>query len=400
MIVWAEGTVTEVGERWPGAAEVIVETDDGRSFRSLAYLDLVPEPDRGDRALINIAAVERRLGTGGYALVIAVLDQDGRLTGQPEPPHGHLVKARYTPTQAMIRGVDEQGTEFHDQLAGADDLDGLPVITADLHSALPAIIAGIRAETADHDQLPKIAYLMTDDAALPLAFSKTVAQLRQAGWLDVTITSGQAYGGELEAVNVHTGLLAAKIAADADLVIVTQGPGNLGTGTRWGFSGTSVGEVINAASVLGGRPIGALRISTADPRPRHRSISHHSLTAYGRVALRPADLAVPDLSDVSALSGIRDLYVLPRFAPRVDEAVEPLGELHRLHRIELDGLDRALLDCPVRLSSMGRNLDADPAYFLANAAAGRLAARLSELSVAGVGIAKPATDKSATGRLG
>ena len=376
MIVWAEGTVLTVGDRWPGAVELIIEADDGRSFRSLAYLDLVPEPMAGDRALINISAVERRLGTGGYALVVAVLDQDGRLTGQPEPPRGHLVKARYTPTQAMIRGVDEQGTEFHDQLAEADDLAGLPVIMADLHSAVAPIIAGIRAETADHDQHPKIGYLMTDDAALPLAFSKTVAVLQESGWLDVTVTTGQAYGGDLEAVNVHSGLLAARVAADTDLVIVTQGPGNLGTGTRWGFSGTSIGEVVNAVSVLGGRPIGALRISTADPRPRHRTISHHSLTAYGRVALRPADLALPDFSDVSSLSGIRDLYVLPRLAPRIEEAAEPLTALHRLHRVGLAGLDRALLDCPVRLSSMGRDLDADPAYFLANAAAGRLAAQI------------------------
>ncbi|HEY9291145.1 MAG TPA: DUF3866 family protein [Microlunatus sp.] len=376
MIVWAEGTVSAIGDRWPGAVEVIVETDDRRSFRSLAYLDLVPDPVRGDRALINISAVEKRLGTGGYALVVAVLDQDGRLTGQPEPPRGHLVKARYTPTQTMIRGVDEQGTEFHDQLADADDLGGLPVVVADLHSALAPIIAGIRAETADHDQPPKIAYLMTDDAALPLPFSKTVAQLRETGWLAVTITAGQAYGGDLESVNVHSGLLAARLAAGADLVIVTQGPGNLGTGTRWGFSGTSVGEVVNAVSVLGGRPIGALRISSADPRPRHRTVSHHSLTAYGRVALRPAELAVPDFSDVSALSGIRDLYTLPRLAARVQEAVEPLAGTHRLHRVGLEGLDRALLDCPVRLSSMGRDLDADPAYFLANAAAGRLAAQI------------------------
>jgi hypothetical protein len=42
----------------------------------------------------------------------------------------------------------------------------------------------------------------------------------------------------------------------------------------------------------------------------------------------------------------------------------------------VDGLHRALLDCPVPLSSMGRGLLADPAYFLANAAAGRLAATL------------------------
>jgi hypothetical protein len=101
-------------------------------------------------------------------------------------------------------------------------------------------------------------------------------------------------------------------------------------------------------------------------------VSHHSLTAYGRVALRAADLALPDFVDVSALSGIRDLYTLPGLSSRVEAAVTPLRRLHRLRRVALEGLDRALLDCPVPLSTMGRDLDADPAYFLAAAAAGRL----------------------------
>ncbi|MBM0256577.1 DUF3866 family protein, partial [Micromonospora sp. 4G55] len=42
-----------------------------------------------------------------------------------------------------------------------------------------------------------------------------------------------------------------------------------------------------------------------------------------------------------------------------------------------DGLDAALRALPVTLSTMGRGLDADHAYFLAAAAAGRHAARLA-----------------------
>jgi hypothetical protein len=44
--------------------------------------------------------------------------------------------------------------------------------------------------------------------------------------------------------------------------------------------------------------------------------------------------------------------------------------------VGLTGLDTALLESPVRLSTMGRALDQDPAYFLAAAAAGRHAATL------------------------
>ena len=123
---------------------------------------------------------------------------------------------------------------------------------------------------------------MSDGGALPAWFSRSVAGLRAAGWLSACITAGQAFGGDLEAVTVHTALLAARHVAGASIAVVTQGPGNLGTGTRWGFSGVAAGEAINAAGTLRGRPVAALRISDADPRQRHRGISHHSLTSPSR----------------------------------------------------------------------------------------------------------------------
>ena len=51
---------------------------------------------------------------------------------------------------------------------------------------------------------------MTDGAALPGAFSRLGVDLREAGLLDGWITCGQAFGGDLEAVTVWTGMLAAK----------------------------------------------------------------------------------------------------------------------------------------------------------------------------------------------
>ena len=47
-----------------------------------------------------------------------------------------------------------------------------------------------------------------------------------------------------------------------------------------------------------------------------------------------------------------------------------------VEQVEEDGLDAALRGSPVRLSTMGRGLDEDLAYFLASAAAGRHAASL------------------------
>jgi hypothetical protein len=362
MIQWRSGVVVEVRARWAGAVEYAAQLASGEVVRALAYVDLVGEVPVGARVLLNTTALERGLGTGGVAIVVAAPDDLPEPVADVTAVDGHLVKARYTPTQTMVLGVDEQDSAHHAALADADDLAGLPVVVADLHSALPAVLAGIR----DTEPSLRVAYVMTDGGALPLAYSRTVAGLREAGWLTASVTVGQAFGGDLEAVNVHTGLLAARHVVRADVVVVAQGPGNLGTGTRWGFSGTSAGEAVNAAATLGGRPVASLRISEADSRARHRGVSHHSHTAYGRVALVPADVPVPllggDIGEV-VLSGARAL------------CGRSSGRL-RLHEVGIDGLEAALATSPVRLSTMGRGYDDDRASFLGAAVAGRFAARL------------------------
>lgn len=350
------------------------------TVRALAYTDLVGSPVPGETVLLNVSALARGLGTGGYALVVGPAAAGTRLPPDPPPGPGHLVKARYTPLQTMVLGVDEQESPHHATLADADSLDGMPVVVADLHSALPAIVAGLRhaatrpaAGTSGADTL-KVAYVMTDGGALPAAFSRTIAALRDAGWLATCVTVGQAFGGDLEAVTVHTGLLAARHVAGCDVAIVAQGPGNLGTGTRWGYSGVAAGEAVNAAAALGGRPVASLRVSGADPRDRHLGVSHHSLTAYGRVSLAPADIPVP--------APTADVEHLPAWgAPltrRIHEQAATLGTgsgtgtaRHTLVDIPADAaLVDTLRTSPAGLRTMGRDLDGDPASFVAAAVAG------------------------------
>jgi hypothetical protein len=381
--------IAGVRREWAGAVELEAEVGDARIL-ALAYPGLTGRPQPGDRVLLNTSALDLGLGTGGYALVIALPD---RLPPDPAGP-GHLVKARYTPLQTCVPGADEQGSAFHDVLAEADDLGGMPVVVADLHSALPAVVAAFHAERmasagpAARDAgvpgpgqastpaatgpaaagraaaaLPRVVYVMLDGGALPAWFSRTGAALREMGWLAATVTVGQAFGGDLEAVTLHSGLLAARHVLGAELAVVSQGPGNLGTGTKWGFTGVAAGEAVNAAAVLHGRPVASLRISEADPRERHRGISHHSLTAYGRVALARADVVLPDLPG--------------DFGARLRAAAAPLAARHDLIQVSVAGLHEVLRACPVPLSTMGRGLDDDLAYFLGAAAAGRHAAVLS-----------------------
>lgn len=363
MMSWRRGVVRSVGRRWGDAQELQVEVQhEGgtQTVRSLAYVSLVGELSAGATVALNTTALQRGLGTGGYAFVVAPL---GELPPDDVAGPGHIVKARYTPQQVMVLGADEQESPYHDSLLEADDLGEMPVVAADLHSALPAIVAGARAAAGrDGHRMPRVVYLMTDSAALPAAFSRIVAGLRQEGWLTGVVTAGQAYGGDLEAVSVHSGLLVARVVLEADLVVVAQGPGNAGTGTRWGFSGVTVGENLNAAAVLGGLPVAALRVSGADRRARHYGISHHSLTAIGRVALAPVHVAVPHLPG--------------ELGRRVAAQARQLPHRHTVTAVDTDWLLPALGTSPVPLSTMGRGIAADPAPFLAAAAAGAHAAGL------------------------
>ena len=189
---------------------------------------------------------------------------------------GHIVKARYTPMQQMLLAVDEQDSPHHAELADADDLAGMPVVVADLHSALPAVLAGIRRVRPD----ARVAYVMTDGGALPAAFSRAVAGLADAGWLAATLTVGQAFGGDHEAVTTHTGLLAARHVVGADVAVVAQGPGNVGTGHPLGLLRGGLRRrparrrrarrpVGGVAARLGGRP--------ARAAPRHQPPQPHGL---------------------------------------------------------------------------------------------------------------------------
>ena len=348
--------VIEVLEARPDRALVAVEVE-GQRAEAVAYPTLSGPIAAGDQVVLNITSVALGLGTGGRHFVI------GRLGGAPAAQaEGHVMKLRYTPLQFSVLAAEEEQSPHHDALAACDSLDGLPVIACSLHSMLGPAAAGVKAARGD----ARIAYIMTDGAALPLALSDLVARLRQAGFLDATITCGQAFGGDYEAVNVFSALLAARCVAKADVAIVAQGPGNVGTRTDWGFSGIEQGEIINAAGALGGRPVAAPRIGFADPRPRHRGLSRHAVIALGRVALLPADVVIPRMAEDRRREVMSALQR------------EGIAARHRIVIEEGEPGIAALQARGIEIASMGRSFAEDPEYFLAASAAGRHAASIGD----------------------
>jgi hypothetical protein len=301
--------------------------------------------------LLNTTAVELGLGTGGWHFVVA---RDG--AGLDEPSGGHVMKLRYTPLQRDVLAVEEPASPHHEAMVSAEDLGGMPVVCCGLHSQIAPVAAAVKA--ARHDA--RVAYVMSDAASLPLALSDLVRACRLAGLLEATVSSGQAFGGDLEAVTLHSALLAARHVLAADVAIVANGPGVTGTGTAFGHGGVSQAQALDAAFALGGRPVAVLRLSFADPRERHRGVSHHTLGVLGRLALGRAVVAVPAL--------------LGEQAAEVDRALEDAGVWARHERADAAG---TLPDARgVELLTMGRHPENDPAFFAAAAAAGEVAARL------------------------
>jgi hypothetical protein len=349
------GTIVALESVRPGAVELSVDVQ-GERAAAIAYPGLTGPVRPGDDVILNGTAVALGLGTGGMYLVVAVLPLDA-VDVDVEGP-GHVMKARYTPLQVAVQTVEET---HRDALEASPGLGGTPVVAAPLHSMVAAIAAGAKVAGAT-----RVAYAMTDGASLPGALSRLIPRLRDAGLLDGWITCGQAFGGELEAVTVWTGLLAAVEMMDAEIVIVADGPGNLGTDTTWGVSALGSGHAIDAAEDLGGRPVGALRVSFADRRERHRGVSHHSLTILGRVCFARANVAVPALADEGQRAEVWGALRAARLEER-HQLVEVDG------RPALDELDRLGL----QPETMGRTAREDPAFFLAAGAAGVLAGRMA-----------------------
>jgi len=359
------GTVLEAKEVRPGALELEVEVEGARE-RALCYPDLTGPASRGDLVLLNTTAVRLGLGTGGYHFVVCVYGQEPEDGLGP----GHLVKARYTPLQVQCLCVEEEDSPHRRAVERFEDLGGMPVVVAELHSQMAAAAAAVWRLTEGE---AKLAYVMTDGGALPFAFSEVAHLLKERGVLASAITAGQAFGGDLEAVNVYSALAAAREVVRADLCVVAMGPGVAGTGTRLGFSGIEQGCNVDAVNALGGRPVAVARLSFVDPRGRHRGVSHHTLTALGVAAQTGALLALPVMEEPkleAALSAVRGARGMDKHAVVVEDGSAAIEGLRALG---------------IELTTMGRGPDEDPEAFLAAGAAARAAVRMLEEGMAGRG---------------
>jgi len=328
------------------AEEPLTVEVDGQRRPAWADAALLGEMREGDEIVVNVAALDLDLGSGGFNVVHVNLTR-----GLDAPASGseHVMKLNYTsiqhpvePVELPLRVMRPMGTELT-----AEDLErSMPVLVLPLHGHLaPAAWAATQASPG-----LKVGYVQTAGGALPGSLSRDVAELRERGLLCGHIAAAPAYGGDHEALSVAGALDAAANSLKWDAALVGPGPGIVGSDTRLGHGGMAALDNAHAALALGLPTLLSPRLSEADPRERHRGVSHHTLTVL-ELLLSGVEVPIP-AGDPDTTAKLTDAA----------------GDRHKLHEASPDLGGYAASGLPAR--TMGRSLQEDQLFFAAPLAAG------------------------------
>lgn len=323
---------TEVRDVRPGFWRLALS--DGTE--AYALTDLSGPVRVGDELLVNTSALDLGLGSGGVHVVHTNLSAPYRGAGDAESP-GRVMKARYLAEQLPVDAYEEAAGPAPD---GADpgvlpSLAGTRTVLCVLHSHALALAAAVRDATGTAP-----GYVMTDGGALPFVLSDLAAACLQRGAIATAVSAGQAFGAPIEAVTVASAV-AALTQRDIERVVVSPGPGHLGTASPLGFSGLDLAGHAAVLDGLGAATALAVRASSHDKRERHRGVSHHTRTV---AALSPQRTAVPVPTGMAA-------------APSDAAWITSLGE--RAVRLDPVAVADALVRTGLQVTSMGRPLARD-----------------------------------------
>jgi hypothetical protein len=296
---------------------------------------LVGEAHEGDEVIVNVEARDLGLGSGGFDLVHVNLTRGLEVPGATEAT---AMKLNYSSLQHPVDPVEAQPED--------GDRRPIPVLVISLHGQLaPAAWAAARAADGT-----RVGYVQTPGGALPGALSRDVAELRRRGLLCDHVTAGAAHGGEREAISVVGALRVAAGSIGWDAAIVGPGPGIGGSGSALGHGGMAALDAAHASLALGHETLLAPRMSSGDPRDRHRGLSHHTETVLGML-----------LGGVKVPAPVGDAVVL-------EELGDLCGERHELWQREAAVDEYA--ESGLSATHMGRSIAEDRLFFAAALAAG------------------------------
>lgn len=357
------GEVIEILEEDEQLQYLLVLLDNGRQVQAIYYIIGYQKCYPSSIVHVNTSALDLKLGSGGYGFISSIYDATREVPEKEAEREkasgsypGHIMKLRYTPAQRPVLAAEAPESPFHARFKGSFSLRGKYILLGELHSMLP-LVMGILHKEGKGKQL---VYIMDDQASLSISMSKHVKALQKKTNLK-TITYGQAFGGDLETINLYTALEAAMKVLQADYILITQGIGVVGSNTSRGFSGMQQAQWLHVIHSLGGQGVVIPRIHFGDLRSRHYGVSHHTIETLQHTFVS-ALLPYPstDKSE-DALQDVLQLQLLP------------LQSQHQLVSISLKKIKKELeealewYDLPIQ--TMGRNYEQDPYFFYAVAAA-------------------------------
>ncbi len=310
--------------------------------KAINYKYITGTVSENDRVLLNTTAVELKLGTGGYHFIICNLENFKSNDREIKGP-GHIMKMRYTPQQVRTFCVEEKESRHRDKIKSFTDLEGKIVVILPLHSLLAPLAIVFKEMFPDSN----FVYIMTEGGSLTIDVSFLVKELNKKNYIQNTITVGQCFGGDLETVNIFTGLAAASEICKADLIAVSMGPGITGTGTELGFSGVENAFTNYAIRVLGGRSYIVPRISLADRRSRHYLLSHHTITLLSKLIDRKTNIIFP---------------LHKKIRKKIKEL--SLDKKHNIIYYKFKEVKKILSRSEFTFNSMDRSFTDDPLFFI------------------------------------
>ncbi|HHY82051.1 MAG TPA: DUF3866 family protein [Clostridiales bacterium] len=350
MLEYRMGRVTEILERRNGVTEVLLDIDHPVK-KAINYDDITGSISKGDLLYLNTTAASLGLGTGGYHFVVINCSHKEHSMS----PGGHGMKVRYTPFQVKVPYAEEEIQSAKELYNSKLNLKKKLICFGELHSMIPPLCAYFKY----HCPRLRICYIMTDQGALPLKLSRNIDFLKKHNLVDSVITIGNAFGGDYECVNIYTGLQTAAWVDESDIILVSMGPGIVGTGTRYGFSGLEMGFYIDLAIRSGGQCCYIPRISFAEGRQRHFGLSHHSITMLTEIVQSSVLVTLPILQKKQIQIIYKQLHenkVLSR---------------HRLCIADGSSIREVMEYYRLNITTMGRGIKDDPAFFLGIGAAAK-----------------------------
>jgi uncharacterized protein DUF3866 len=331
---------------------LIVEVD-GEERPAWADRSLVGEAAQGDEVIVNTEALDLDLGSGGFDVVHVNLT---RGLGGGGTDGERVMKLNYTSLQHTVEPV-----EVAAEVEGGEGASA-PVLVLPLHGHLaPACWAAAQVSPG-----LRVGYVQSAGGALPGALSRDVAELRARGLLAGHVTAGPAYGGENEAISPVGALDAAVRRLGWEAIVCGPGPGILGSATSYGHGGLAALDSAHAALALGLPTLLSPRLSGADPRPRHRGLSHHTASVL-ELLLASVRIPVPEIELEGWPTGGEGLGEVD--LPSVLDALHQVcGDRHDVAVEPVDLEAYAASGLPAR--TMGRTIAQDPLFFAAPLAAG------------------------------